>query len=579
MSTSTLTRPAKRSMLDETEQRKDLPTASTAAPSLGFRTSFLASAIGCALLYLSFAPVGCWPLAWAAALPWTWLAAQSKPIGRSGYWAIWSANFAMWLALLWGVNLAHILLVPGWLVLAAYIAVYLPLFVGATRTAIHTWRWPVALAAPLMWVGLELARGYVATGFSLCLLTQSQMPWTAVVQIADVFGPYGTSFVMVLFAGAVVTWVLPKTSLMSRWMSTAAAIIVFAATLGYGFVRLQETPPDAGRSARLMLVQGCIDTVLDGRPEAPSEMVEHYRRLTFAAIKQHEACDLVVWPESAFAYPPDIQFISEEPPPSWDGSKEAYREQIAEHKRRFKSVLFDYSSRIDAREERRTHFFVGGTSVQISGAEQKVFNAALLISPQGDLTSRYQKNHLVMFGEYVPFVEWLPSSIKTMLPIGSLGRGDGPTSFEVAKLRFAPCICFEDLVPQLIRRHINTLADRSEEPDVIVNTTNDGWFRGTALLDLHFQGAALRAIENRKPLVITANTGISGIIDSCGRIMQRGPNHDTAVLLGEVHADGRQSLYRVFGDWPAFACSIVCLIALLSSWWTARSQNRAKSKS
>jgi apolipoprotein N-acyltransferase len=121
-------------------------------------------------------------------------------------------------------------------------------------------------------------------------------------------------------------------------------------------------------------------------------------------------------------------------------------------------------------------------------------------------------------------------------------------------------------VPQLIRRQINELSRRGEEPDLLINTTNDGWFYGSAILDLHFQGAVLRTIETRKPLVIAANTGISGHIDSSGRIMQRGPNHAAEVIVATVAADGRWAPYRTLGDWPAAACLGVTLLALLSAW-------------
>jgi apolipoprotein N-acyltransferase len=184
------------------------------------------------------------------------------------------------------------------------------------------------------------------------------------------------------------------------------------------------------------------------------------------------------------------------------------------------------------------------------------------MNPRGEITFRYYKTHLVMFGEYIPFGELAPW-LYSWTPLRPLARGREYKSFEIAGLTFAPNICFESTVPQLVRRQVNELAARRQEPDVLVNTTNDGWFYGSAILDLHFQCAVLRAIENRKPYLIAANTGVSGVIDGNGRVLERGPNRATDILVTEVRADGRTSLFRTLGDWPAAACFAATAVAAL----------------
>jgi apolipoprotein N-acyltransferase len=201
-----------------------------------------------------------------------------------------------------------------------------------------------------------------------------------------------------------------------------------------------------------------------------------------------------------------------------------------------------------------------------------IYNAAFHISPEGTLTDRYFKNHLVLCGEYMPFGEWLPWIYK-LTPIQPVTRGREFKSFEVAGMRLAPNICFESLVSQLLVRQHNALTAKGEEPDVLINTTNDGWFYGSAILDLHFQCAVLRAIENRKPFLIAANTGISGAIDGNGRVLQRGPNHATAVLVAEVRPDGRQSWYHTLGDLPAALCFVASLVAVV--WGLRRSEPKS----
>ena len=143
-----------------------------------------------------------------------------------------------------------------------------------------------------------------------------------------------------------------------------------------------------------------------------------------------------------------------------------------------------------------------------------VYNTALLADPEGRVVSRYYKTHPVMFGEYIPFADWLPWLYQITPMSGGLAIGDGPKVFDVGGLALTPSICFESVVPHLIRSQVVELRRRGTPADVLVNVTNDGWFWGTSILDLHFRCAIFRAIENRKPTIIAANTGFSGWIDA-----------------------------------------------------------------
>jgi apolipoprotein N-acyltransferase len=137
--------------------------------------------------------------------------------------------------------------------------------------------------------------------------------------------------------------------------------------------------------------------------------------------------------------------------------------------------------------------------------------------------------------------------------------GDGPEVFEVAGLRFSPSICFESTVPHLIRNQATELASRGTPADVLVNVTNDGWFWGSAVLDHHFRCSVFRAVENRKPLIVAANTGFSAAIDGNGVIQQRSPRRQPDVLLAEIPADGRTSPYHTVGDWPTWLLAAGCV--------------------
>ncbi len=520
-----------------------------------FRRTLLVGLTGSALLYLAFPPLGLWPVAWFAPLPWLSLIAQPQVLGRKGYWALWLASFGFWGALLYGISLAHVLLIPGWLVLTAYLGVYLPLFVGLSRTLVHRCRWPLALAAPVVWVGLEFARAYLVTGFAAAMLSQTQTPWPLILQTADIFGAYGPSFLMMLAAAAIAAWYLPSQK-DARWTTTAVAVVALIAALVYGGVRMQK-PPTEGLCLRVMLVQGNQDTVLDNNPDRARWMNEEYRELTLAAIERDSNCDLVVWPESAFVFPEITVGDEHDCPASMP------QEQYEYFRMRLSEVLQQYSSAINP-SQRKTSLLVGGNSAHYTRDGQSVFNAAFLVSPHGELAGRYFKNHRVLCGEYMPFGEWFPI-IYRFVPIQGLTAGREFASFQVGDLRLAPNICFESVQPQLLVRQHRQLAAKGEEPDVLINCTNDGWFYGSSILDIHFQCAILRAIENRKPFLIAANTGISGVIDGNGRVLQRGPTRDTAVLVADVHPDGRSSWFHTLGDWPAGACLLASVVGVALS--------------
>ncbi len=186
-------------------------------------------------------------------------------------------------------------------------------------------------------------------------------------------------------------------------------------------------------------------------------------------------------------------------------------------------------------------------------------NAALLLSPAGEVAGHYYKMHRVMFGEYIPFAEYV-TWLNKITPIETgLSSGDGPQVFDVSGLKFSPSICFESTIPHLIRGQVSELARKQTPADVLINVTNDGWFWGTGMLDLHFRCGVFRAVENRKPLLTAANTGISAVVDGNGKILQRGPRRQAQVLIAEVRADGRQAPYAWVGDWPAWICAGLCL--------------------
>ncbi len=180
-----------------------------------------------------------------------------------------------------------------------------------------------------------------------------------------------------------------------------------------------------------------------------------------------------------------------------------------------------------------------------------------------------------MFGEYLPWGDVFPWLYGITPMAQGLDPGQEPQCFRVHGWCLSPSICFESTVPHLIRQQVETLRKSNCPPDLLVNVTNDGWFWGSNILDLQLACAVFRAIENRLPVIIAANTGISAYVDSRGHVQQHGPRRGEAVLSAEVETDGRLSCYRRVGDLPAGLCACFCLAVAVFGLAARLSRNKA----
>ena len=559
--------------------------AAAAAARHTNRIALLLSLAAGVLLWASFPPLNLWPLAWIAPVPWLCLARFPGRFTRRTYAWIYLGGFVHWLAMLEGIRLAHQWLILGWIALAWYLAFYTPLLVWLCRVAVQRLKVPLVVAAPVVWVGLELARGHFLTGFSGGLLSHTQVAWTSLLQISDMFGAYGVSFVLAIVAAALAQ-IVPaawlgisddRTRGWWLWPAIPAAACV-AGALAYGNHRLHEALPGSGQKPlRVALIQGSLDTVFDVSEEEHRRRVaqtfRHYGELTDKAVSNGGQLDLVVWPESMFAFPELRAIEPAQLPEGVDIAPEVFRENVAQLRLAFLRQVTGWADRIndsfqaDADARKRTYFLFGSNTFEYGPHKPKLYNSALLADPQGRIVDRYYKVHPVMFGEYIPFGEWFPWIYKlTPLP-GGLDRGPGPTAMQVAGKRLSPCICFENFVPHLVRSQVQELSRRGKPPDILVTVTNDGWFYGSSILDLHFRCAVFRAIENRRPMLIAANTGFSAHIDGSGRMLAVGSRRAPDVLIVNAELDNRVPLYHTIGDWPAIACAMVSgLLALIGLW-------------
>ncbi len=232
--------------------------------------------------------------------------------------------------------------------------------------------------------------------------------------------------------------------------------------------------------------------------------------------------DLIVWPESMYRESPLTFAPSFVPPPSMNATPAMYELTLRN------KILDFFRQRVPT----GTAVLFGCDRVHYHTAEPDVyerFNSAFFIDQNGVMQTPYDKQHLVPFGEFIPFGRWMPWIYRVSHLSGGLSEGVAAHSFEIANaagrtVQIAPNICYETVMPQVIRGQMLELAAAGKTPDVLVSVTNDGWFFGSSELDLHLRCGVFRAIETRRPRCLSRRTpGFSANIDPLGRIVDQGP--------------------------------------------------------
>ncbi|MCA9073439.1 MAG: apolipoprotein N-acyltransferase [Planctomycetaceae bacterium] len=592
---STNTERHERSVQEIIGEGRSAPAGSLGAWGLSLLTALLC--------WAAFTPLDWGPLGFVCLVPVLLLVRIERPT-RWMYTALTLTSFGGWVATLQWMRLGDPSMYPAWLALSAYLAFYLPTFVGLTRVAVHRLRVPMMFAAPVVWTGLELLRAHLMTGFPWYFIGHTQHHWAELIQIADVFGTYGVSFLLVLTSAAIAGLVPPLWMAKLRLLSTddkraperywvtlmqqrkqvVVCLLLLTATLTYGFVRRGQAAFTAG--PRVALIQGNFTTSLKHDPDQWGQIFKIHRYLTGQTVKHQP--DLVVWPETMFRYR-----LFEHAPGMSDEQLEQVHPQIplASWKdTQVREVLLSLA------EEANASSIIGLDAIEASPDSLSHYNSAAFIVPAVGITSRYDKVHRVPFGEYIPLRETLPW-IQRLTPFGDdfgIQAGESIKFFDDGEWRYVPLVCFEDTVPHLVRQFVEVSGRKGEPADVLVNLTNDGWFHGSSELDQHLITARFRSIETRTPMVRAVNTGISAIIDGDGLVVEpevffdldgqadgqprtsmRNPETGkfhkqlNCAIVGAVPLDPRSSLYVRWGDWFASICA-ACCVALVVAGFTLK---------
>ena len=576
---------------------------------------FLPAILSGVLLWTAFFPLDLGSVAFVALVPFLTLV-RAEGVSR---WRRYSAAFLgglifAALAFKW-VRVAHPMMeMFAWPAIAIYLGLYWPIAlfllrrldrvggaVGLPQVAEANRdggqrRPPFAITLPIVWVALEYFRMHFPTGFPfltwLGMYQQIGVGWYGLgytqhhaiplIQAADIGGVYLVSALVAAANGAVYEWACRMQPF--RWLVrmprgwvpptftreftvTAGVIGVAASMLCYGGWRMVHPPFERGPLVAILQGNLAQDDKLirgDQKDRQITPLEREYFPLAKAASGDGSVRrpDLIIWPETCS-------------PDNWHQLAPQVKPESVEEIGRNNSDVSRQNFAFLTGQVWKANTLYGLNAVEWFESGSRKYNSALFVTANGTVAGRYDKMHLVPFGEYVPLKEWFPW-MQSFAPYDhdySCTPGTTYPQFELKGVkpqtyRFGVLICYEDSDPYLARQY-NPLAGRGPGADFLINISNDGWFNGTEEHEQHLAICRFRAVESRCSVVRAVNMGISAVIDGDGRIVAQ-PRETwaeskkvSAVLREEVPIDGRDSVYAAAGDWLPGLCWLLLGITLI----------------
>lgn len=502
------------------------------------RLNLLLSAISGVLLALSFPRFGTPALAWIALVPllialsgWRGRAGQTpgQPPARAfGYGlvagVIYFIGTIYWTSTVVATfgGLATPVAVFAMVLLALYMALYPALTALITSRVVARAGGIGLLVMPAAWVATEWIRGVLFGGFPWVPLGNSQVTMLPVAQLASVLGVYGVSLLVALVNAAIAIALLGPPR--RKWVPLAAAAMLLVFVAGWGIARIRGgVLLREGTPLRVALVQGNIAQEDKWKAGEARRIFTTYVAMTRDAVRR--GAQYVLWPESS------TPFMFEEDLAGGPAIRELAREVGV-------PILF------------------GSDQIE-RGPAPKMYNAAFLVTPDGNTAAVYRKIHLVPFGEYIPgkrllyFVSPLVESMAEFAPGASM------VMLPVAGVSTSTAICYEVVYPSLIREAVE------QGSQLLTTITNDAWYGQSSAPYQHFAMASMRSIEQGRFLARAANTGISGVIDPYGRVVVQSAIFEQAALVSEVRLLTGRTIYSRIGDVVAYAGIAISLLALV----------------
>jgi apolipoprotein N-acyltransferase len=543
---------------------------------LFIRSGYLLAIAAGLLLAAAFPKIGIAGFAWVA--PALLIFSAHGKNGGDAFRAGYVGGLFFWLASLYWLLLIPVAGYPilGWMALSAFVALYFGIWTWLLAGKIGSGYWARrnlwSLAGAAAWVALEIFRAHFLGGFPWNLAGTSQYQLTPLIQLASVTGVYGISFLVVwsslsLFSAGRMIFAKPNSRF--AWQPEIfLPLFVVAGLFAAGEMKLTEKIP-ATSTLRVTLIQPSVPQNLIWDESANSNRFQQLLSLTQKSLTRPSATlshpmgegetDLLIWPEAALPEFDDASYV-------------AITNLIRTHHVWMIFNADDTVWRANAK-----------TPTDYDG-----FNAAFLFDPDGKFAGVYHKRKLVIFGEYIPLVRWLPF-VKWFTPItGGYAAGDRPVQFELerrtpvrqetnvislnadreigapTRVNAAPLICFEDMFPQTARASVR------DDTDFLVNLTNDGWFGEGAEQWQQAAAAIFRAVENGVPLVRACNNGATCWIDSRGTVRQifrdeTGGIYGVGALTFDLPLPDEKpapTFYNRHGDWFGWGCFGITILLL-----------------
>ncbi|MBF0120728.1 MAG: apolipoprotein N-acyltransferase [Desulfobacterales bacterium] len=421
------------------------------------------------------------------------------------------------------------------LLFCAYLALYFGIFFSLIAWLCSK---PATLLFlfPILWVALEYIRSFLFSGFPWELIGYSQYANLYLIQIADIFGVYGISYLIAFFNVSIFLLFLYFTK--KKWHGVliekqlvryifCSIIIIFGSVFLYNYFQINSLEKlfNNVKSIRAGIVQGNIEQLDKWEAKHQTITIEKYINLSYKM--KDDKPDIVIWPETAlpFYYTYDVKL----------------------------SKLVE-----EGIKKNETDFLVGSPSFTRDNDLIKYYNSAYLINAKGEPLGKYDKIHLVPFGEYVPIKNFLPFINKLVEGVvGDFSSGKIGQILNWNKCGIGVQICFEILFPEL------SIAAVKNGAELIITITNDGWFGDTSAPYQHFSMAVFRAVENKRSLIRSANTGISGFVNPIGKVLGMTDIFQDKTLLCELPIINKKTIYNQFGDVFAIFCVIIMICCII----------------
>jgi len=490
----------------------------------------------------AFPPRDLGPVAFVGLVPLLLALEGSSP--RQAAWVGYAAGLSFYLATIWWVintmttygRMPLLLSLVALLLLCGFLAGYTAAFAWLLAAGRQWLRLPwgiVPLVAAGLWAALEFLRTHLFSGFPWALLGYTQYRQPAIRLLAAAVGVYGISALLVLVNGTLaglLTLAMEPRGEAGRWrgalLPVGVACLALVGTFGYARVLWRD--PTGGAPIHVGLLQANIDQSLKWDRGYQTATLDIYERLARRVAAERPA--LIVWPETALPF-----FLRRE------------------------TELAPRVQRLLA--ETGTPMLIGSPDV---GNDGRLYNTAFLLGADSRIHGRYDKRHLVPFGEYVPLQRIFFFLDKLVVGIGDFGRGRTATVFSLDGARFSVMICYEVIFPGEVREFVRTGAQ------FLVNITNDAWFGRSGAPSQHLAMAAMRAVENGTYLVRAANTGVTAVIAPTGAILGETGIFTEAALVGTIRLRQGETPYTRYGDVLAWVCLVFLgayALALVRARW------------